>query len=197
VKRLCNPASVNGQNPGAPSDPNHLVGYVITGRTPLGARIPDQMVTNQFGTTFLTALRPIALMVPSAKSVVGPPAPLAPADVDHFQCYAVGGAGKTRVDDLSIVDQLGTMMMDVKRPSRLCVAADKRGEGVLDASAALMCYEVRTSSGTTPFRGPDGPVYVANQFGPDTLLVTRPTELCLPSILTTQKERKSSRGRSR
>ncbi len=193
VKRLCNPAAVNGQNPGAVADPNHLVGYVINDRTPRGARIPDQMVTNVFGTTFLTALRPIAFLVPSAKSLIGPPAQLAPAAVDHFQCYSVGSAGKTRVDDVAVVDQFGAKTLDVKRPSRLCVAADKRDEGVLDASAALMCYEVRASPGTKPFRGVDGPVSIANQFGPDTLLVTRTTELCVPSVVTTQKKRTSRR----
>jgi hypothetical protein len=190
VKRLCNPASVNGQNPSAAADPNHLVGYVVTDRTPRAARIPDQVVTNQFGTTVLTALRPIAFLVPSAKSLIGPPAPLAPAAIDHYQCYAVGSAGKLRVDDLAVVDQFGSKTLDIKRPARLCVAADKRSEGILDPSAALMCYEVRASSGTPPFRGPNGPVYIANQFGADTLLVTRTTELCVPSTVTTQKARR-------
>ncbi len=193
VKRLCNPASVDGQNAGAPDDPNHLVGYVINDREPRTAKIPDQMVTNQFGTLNLTALRPISFLVPSAKSLVGPPAPLDPAPIDHFQCYAVGQAGKARVDDLSVVDQFGAKTLDIKRPSRLCVAADKRGEGVIDPSAALMCYEVRASSGTPAFRGVNGSVYVANQFGPDTLMVTRTTELCVPSTVTTQKLRKKKR----
>ncbi len=193
VKRICNPASVNGVNPGAPADPNHLTGYVITKRVPRGDSSPGQQVTNQFGTITLTALRPIVLMVPSAKSLIGPPAPLAPAAIDHFQCYAVGSAGKTRVDDVVVADQFGTMTVDVKRPSRLCVAADKRGEGVLDPNGALMCYEVRAASGTAPFRGPSGPVYIQNQFGPDTLLVTRPTELCVPSTVAQTLVRRKSR----
>jgi hypothetical protein len=197
VKRLCNPASVNGQDPSAPDELNHLIGYVITNRTPRAGRVPGQVVTNQFGTTVVTVLRPLALMVPSAKSLDGPTPPLDPAGVDHYQCYAVGSAGKARVAGLTIVDQFGTMTMDVKRPSRLCVAADKQEEGVIDSNAALMCYQVRTSSGVTPFRGPDGPVYIANQFGPDTLLVTRPTELCVPSAVTTADDRSAERGRAR
>jgi hypothetical protein len=186
---------VNGSNAGAPADPNHLVGYVINERTPKVAKIPDQMVTNQFGTWFLTALRPIAFLVPSAKSLTAPPAPLAPAAVDHFQCYAVGQAGKARVDDIGVVDQFGAKTLDIKRVSRLCVAADKRNEGVIDASAAMLCYEVRASSGTPAFRGVDGDVFIANQFGPDTLMVTRTTELCVPSTLATQKAPKKSRKR--
>ncbi len=193
VKRLCNPASVNGQNAGAPGDPNHLVGYVINDREPRNAKVPDQMVTDQFGTINLTALRPISLLVPSAKSLVGPPAPIDPAPIDHYQCYAVGNAGKARVDDISVVDQFGAKTLDIKRASRLCVAADKRGEGVIDQNAALMCYEVRASSGTPAFRGVDGDVFIANQFGPDRLMVTRTTELCVQATVTTQKLRKSKK----
>jgi hypothetical protein len=193
VKRLCNPASINGQNAGAPGDPNHLVGYVVNDRDPRNPRIPDQQVTDQFGTLNLTALRPISFLVPSAKSLVGPPAPIDPAPIDHYQCYAVGNAGKARVDDIAVVDQFGTKTLDVKRASRLCVAADKRGEGVIDQNAALMCYEVRASSGTPAFRGVDGDVFVANQFGPDRLMVTRTTELCVQATVTTQKLRKTKK----
>ncbi len=197
VKRLCNPASVNGQDPGAADDLNHLVGYVVTNRTPRAGRVPGQVVTNQLGTTVLTVLRPLALMVPSAKSLDGPTTPLDPAGIDHYQCYAVGSAGKTRTAGLTIVDQFGTKTLDVKRPSRLCVAVDKRDEGVMDPNAALMCYQIRTSAGAVPFRGPDGPVYVANQFGSDTLLVTRPTELCVPSTVTSQEDLSVGRERAR
>ncbi len=33
-------------------------------------------------------------------------------------------------------------------------------------------------------RGVFSPVYIDNQFGPDTLKVTRPTELCVPSVVS-------------
>jgi hypothetical protein len=191
VKRLCNPADKNGEDPTAPSDPNHLVGYVISKRTPRLA-YPDQIVTNQFGSTKVSLTRPILLMVPSAKSLVGPPAPLPQPGVDHFQCYGVSNA-TTRVDGVQVVDQFAALTLDVKRPSRLCVAVDKRGEGILVPDAALMCYEVRSSSGTPRFTGPPGPVWVNNQFGPDETLVTRPTELCVPSSVTEAPARRRGR----
>ncbi len=183
VKRLCNPADKRGEDPTAPTDPDHLVGYVIGKRSPRVRSYPDQIVENQFGTTRVSLTRPILLLVPSAKSLSAPPAAPAQPAVDHFQCYGVTNA-QTRIDRVPVVDQFGALTLDVKRPSRLCVAADKRGEGVLAPAAALMCYEVRSSSGTPRFTGPGGPVYVANQFGPDTLKVTRPTELCVPSSVT-------------
>lgn len=182
VKRLCNPASKNGENPHAFLDPRHLVGYRITKRTPRASLHPHQVVVNQFGTVELTVARPVFLLVPSAKSLESFPAPLPTPSVDHFLCYAVRHA-RTRVPGVSVVDQFGSLTVDVKRPSRLCTAVDKRGEGVTDPSASLLCYEVRAAAGEPPFHGPPGPVYVDNQFGLDTLLVTRPTELCVPSEL--------------
>jgi hypothetical protein len=182
VKRLCNPADVGDATSSGPFDLRHLTGYVISARTPRLRPIRHQVVVNQFGTTELTVVRPILLMVPSAKSLSGSPAPLPTPTIDHFQCYVVRNA-RTRRSRVQVVDQFGTLTLDVKRPSRLCTAADKRGEGINDPAANLMCYEVRASSGEPQFHGPDGAVYVTNQFGPDTLKVTRPTELCIPSIL--------------
>lgn len=180
VKRLCNPAGV-GDAFVWPAD--HLVGYVISARTPRFTPVPNLTVVNAFGTNTLTVVRPSLLMVPSNKSLAGPPPPLTTPILDHFQCYIVRNA-RARRAKITVTDQFGSLTLDVKRPSRLCTAVDKRGEGILDAAANLLCYEVRTSAGTRRFTGPKTAVYVDNQFGPDTLKVTRPTELCLPSVVS-------------
>lgn len=180
VKRLCNPAGVDGQS--APAGLDHLAGYVISARNPRFTPRVNQTVVNAFGTTQLTVVRPILLMVPSAKSLVGLPPPHGTPNIDHFQCYVVRNA-RARRARLTVTDQFGTMTLDVKRPSRLCTAVDKRGEGIINRDDNLLCYEVRTSSGTRRFTGPGKPVYIDNQFGPDTLKVTRPTELCVPSVV--------------
>lgn len=181
VKRLCNPAAVGAQATAPPEDPDHLVGYVISQRTPKFAPVGGQTVVNAFGTIVVKVVRPVVLLVPSAKSLEAPPPQITPA-IDHFQCYTVKGA-KARVSHVTVVDQFGTMTLDVKRPSRLCTAVDKRGEGILDPFANLLCYTVRPAKGTNAFRGPTGPVYVANQFGPDTLAVNHGRELCLHSLV--------------
>jgi hypothetical protein len=90
---------------------------------------------------------------------------------------------RARKSRITVADQFGTLTLDVKRPSRLCTAVDKRGEGVINPDDNLLCYEVRTSAGTPRFTGPKAAVYIDNQFGPDTLKVTRPTELCVPSVV--------------
>lgn len=180
VKRLCNPAGIDGAGP--PIGPDHLAGYVISARTPRFTPITGTTVANVFGTTTLTVVRPILLMVPSAKSLTGAPPPLGQPSIDHFQCYVVRNA-RARRARITVTDQFGTRTLDVKRPSRLCTAVDKRNEGVLNPDDNLLCYEVRTSPGTRRFTGPGGPVYIDNQFGPDTLKVTRPTELCVPSVV--------------
>ncbi len=183
VKRLCNPASIaNPSDIGFP-DSDHLVGYVITQRTPFFLASTNLTVVNAFGTIVVKAVRPLLLMVPSGKSLVGPPVAPNPPDVDHYQCYAIKG-GRQRVSGVSLVDQFGTMTLNVKRPLRLCTAVDKNGEGVLDPDANLLCYIVKPAPGSRIFRGIDGPVYVANQFGNDTLEVNHLRELCLPSTVS-------------
>ncbi|MEB2285190.1 MAG: hypothetical protein OZ922_10990 [Myxococcales bacterium] len=181
VKRLCNPAAVNGAP--LPAVPDHLAGYVISARNPRFAPVANVQVENAlFPATTLTIVRPVLLMVPSAKSLTGAPLPLDEPSLDHFQCYKVRNA-RARHQRLTITDQFGTQTLDVKRPAHLCTVVDKRNEGILHPDDNLLCYAVRTSSGNRRFTGPGGPVYIDNQFGPDTLKVTRPTELCVPSIV--------------
>lgn len=180
VGRLCNPTFVNVDSPTAPTEPDHLVGYVISARTPRFSPVPGLTVSNQFGSVTLRAVRPVLLLVPSAKSLVNPPPPLADPAIDHFQCYLVRG-GRGAIAGVHVVDQFGTTTLDLKRPTRLCTAVDKRGEGILDPQANLLCYTVRPVG--TPFRGLSDPVFVANQFGPDTLLLQHSRELCVPSTV--------------
>jgi len=181
VKRLCNPATVGGEDTTPPDVPDHLVGYVITDHTPQFTAVGSQKVVNAFGTIVVKVVRPVLFLVPSAKSLQGPPQPITPA-IDHFQCYTVKGA-KTRRSHVTVTDQFGTIALDVKRPARLCTAVDKLGEGILDSFANLLCYTVRPAKGTNAFRGPEGAVFVDNQFGPDTLAVNHGRELCIQSLV--------------
>jgi hypothetical protein len=102
--------------------------------------------------------------------------------VDHFKCYHVIKA-KTRVSNLVIDDQFGTLTEDVKKPFRLCIPTDKNGSGILEPNVSLMCYKTHITPGTSPFRGPTDPVFIDNQFGPDSLIVNHLRELCVPSVL--------------
>jgi len=192
VKRLCNPANVGDADPGAPGAADHLVGYGIKRRTPRFVAVPDQTAVTVFGNVDLTVVRPIALLVPSAKSTSGPPGAITPT-IDHYQCYSLRSA-RGRASGVSVVDQFGSHVFDLKKPARLCVAADKNQEGVLDPDAALLCYAVRPASRASTFRGPVDPVFVDNQFGPDTLLVSHGRELCVAA--TVSGPQRSPRGRA-
>ncbi len=178
LKRLCTPVDKNGEDPNAPLEPEHLTGYEIRqtdGRFPT---VRDQTVINQFGTQTIDIGRPVLLLVPTAKSLVGPPAPLAPP-IDHYQCRRVRGS-QTRVSGLSLVDQLDSYTADVKRPYRLCSPADTNGSGIQDPASHLLCYRIRTNP-TRPAIA--GPLYINNQFDQIDIAVTGTRELCVPTTL--------------
>ena len=117
-------------------------------RAVLAARCPR---AERIELTIARVCRPELLLVPSAKSLSGPPPPLVGSSLDHFLCYDTKG-GRTRVNHVKIDDEFGTIIVDVKRPVRLCVPVDKNGEGVVDPTASLLCYQVRLDLGVEPVR---------------------------------------------
>jgi hypothetical protein len=178
-KRICNPANKNNEDPGAVNLADHLIDYEIKQTSSRFARLKDVSVANQFGTVLVEMVRPDRLMVPSTKSHTDPAPPLGNTMLDHYKCYRVVRA-RTRVGGLAVVDQFGTLSVDIKRPLRLCVAADKNGEGIQDPTAHLMCYQVKTRPQRTDFHGP---IFTSNQFAAEEFSFTRPTELCVPSLV--------------
>ncbi len=177
-KRICNPASKNGEDPDAVTDPNHLTGYIIKQTAPKFTRVTDVTVTNQFGTVVVDLTKPDYLMLPAAKDKFSPPGPLVNPQVDHFKCYKARRA-RTRVPGVQLDDQFTSLTFDVRKPIRYCVAVDKNGEGIINRAAALMCYKgIQTS--LPKFRGID-PVFVDDQFGADETSADHLRELCVPS----------------
>ena len=172
AKRLCAPADKNGEDPDAPTDPEHLTAYTIKQTSPRFRRARVG-VTNQFGAMTLEVVKPDRLLVPTAKSLTGFPPPLANA-IDHFKCYRVKGAC-LRAANLSVDTQFGSSTVDIKRPSHVCLPVDKNGEGIVDPAAQLTCYQVRGRQAV-----PDS-VFTTDQFGGDQLGVYGPRELCVPS----------------
>lgn len=187
-KRLCNPTNKNGEDPLAPIADEHFVGYRTKQTEPRRVELQRGLtVTNQFGTLLVDAKKPDIFMVPSAKSEVGPPLPLAdPLPIDHYECYRVRSA-KATFPTVEIEDQFGPLTLEVKRPRSVCIATDLMGNGILEPEVHLACYKVKTAKRTPRFPGRDL-VFVSNAFGNaqglDFLTVTRPTEICLPSTIT-------------
>ena len=178
--RLCAPADKNGEDPTAPTHLAHLTGYVLTNVSGFTRQL-NQTIVNQFGSVTLDALRPAVLMVPTAKSLTGPPAPLTPPTVDHFQCYKVKrsrGAAKFVTRTVDVVDQFEHVSsFTVQRPYLLCAPADKNGEdptapGHLDY---LLCYKTHSGAFKLVVASID------NQFESDQVTVIHRREFCVPS----------------
>src|SRR5262245_26451690 len=125
-ERLCAPADKNGEDPGAPADPQHLVGYRIS--YPMIIH-PNLQVVNQFGELFLDAAGADRLLVPTAKDLHSPPPPLNPETIDHFLCYRVrrtpGFPAFKPISNVHVEDQFGPITVTVVRPMRLCTPVDK------------------------------------------------------------------------
>jgi len=124
--------------------------------------------------------KPDRLLVPTAKSLVTLPGPLA-SPIDHFKCYRLSTA-RTRASGLAVTDQFGSIVVDVKKPLHLCLAAAVNGEPVPTPGANLMCYQVRGS----PPAAPPPLIYTQHQFGPDQYPFFGPRDLCFPSTVEFQ-----------
>ncbi len=179
LKRFCNPASKNAENPAAPLDPCHLAGYEIDQTTPRFRNVRDVQVTNQFGTVTLEVVRPELVLLPTAKDLVTPPAALVDPQIDHFKCHRVIRA-RDRQGPLAVTDQFGALTAHLRRPHRLCSPADKNGEGLFDPSVHLLCYTERAAPRRPTFQGS---FFMSNQFDDIELDVTRMTEFCVPSTV--------------
>jgi hypothetical protein len=179
-KRLCNPASIDGEDPAAPGAPAHLLGYSVVQTSPPPTPIQGVPVTNALGSFVVEVLRPMRLLVPSAKSLTDPPPPLSASDLlDHYECYRVRGAGPKNSSSIAMQDQFVTTSERIMQLQQLCVPVDVNGSGITNPLRKLMCY--RTKYTGARFRGPGTPVFVNDEFGAATLQVSHGEEVCLPS----------------
>jgi len=183
---LCNPADKNGEGIADPE--THLASFKIVPE----AKHEKQSgaVANQFGLIVLETKKPDRLLVPAAKSLEGPVEPPATPSVDHFECYTVKvpkGEEKFAGVEAEVEDQFAAARtFDLKKPTRICIAVDKNGEGILDPEAALLCYQAKPAKGEPKHEKRKG-VHVAHQFGAGQLDTVKEEELCVPSSLAGPK----------
>jgi hypothetical protein len=177
-KRFCAPASKNGEDASAVDDPAHLTFYTLKQTTPRFAKVRGVTIANEFGTFHVDVLKPAALLVPTAKSLVSTPQPLG-EPIDHFKCYWLTGT-QFKTGPLAVEDQFGTTQLTIKKPLFLCLPVDKNGEGIIDPSSSLTCYQV---TGAPPVSRPPQ-VFTLNQFGPDSFDFFGPRAFCAPSTAT-------------
>ncbi|TMB40671.1 MAG: hypothetical protein E6J55_20745 [Deltaproteobacteria bacterium] len=189
VLDLCTPTNKNNQ--GVLDQQTHLRSYkirAVAGSPRFSRR--HVKVTNQLpAQQFLDVLKPDLLYVPTAKSLTTPPPEPGPNDVDHYKCYkAKVTAGTPKFPkgiQVTVTDQFRTTpgVFDVKKPRHLCTPVSKNGEPVHNPDAHLVCYVARPARGQAK-HVPRAPVYVHDQFGPQTLATVKEDELCIPSLKT-------------
>jgi hypothetical protein len=188
LKRICNPADKNEEDPGSLAFPDHLASYEFD-TTAFPKR--KVTVTNQFGTREVELQRAVRLMVPTAKGPINPPqnpaGPPNPPLIDHFVCYQAKGQAvnqSTTVDD-QFNPTVG-LLADVRQPETVCVPANKNGEGFVGPNGAfgpgLVCYDVRTTPDRQEYTGD---FVMNNQLtgGNLTRGLHGPRELCVQSII--------------
>jgi len=196
---VCNPVDKNGEDPTAPTHAAHLEGYAVK----ISKTVPKQPkpvktvlgVENQVGPLKLRVAAPERLLVPSAKALgsAGAP-PLGPTTVDHFKCYKAKVAKAKKgtppfptfmKTSVTLTDQFGgPLVYDLKKPTRLCLPANKNDESPAAPTHAdqLVCYAAKLAK-----QKPRQPkftaqvVSTANQFGPEVLRAKSLVELCVPS----------------
>ncbi len=180
---LCAPTNKNGEDPSAPSHALHLEDYAIKSATKFLA-VVNQRVQDQFGTHFVDLKKPSGLQVPTAKSLVNPPATAPVPAIDHFHCYKIKATKHTAAfvrQSVTVEDQFGAMTVDVVKPTRLCLPVDKNGEapGAGSHDARLLCYQVKQTN--QPKFVPITSLFTRNQFGFEVLKAAKPAELCVPA----------------
>lgn len=172
AKRLCAPANPQVMDPPA-ADLAKLTAYTMKQTSPRFVRQKDVTVTPDdpvFPPIVVDLVRPERLLVPAA--TILPPA----SSIDHYACVRVKGA-RSRLSGVALRTQFGPATVDVKRPLHLCTAVDKNGEGVVDPSRDLMCYQVRMR----PLGQPATATTTTNQFETATIDLFGVRELCVPA----------------
>jgi len=182
VFSVCAPADKNGEDSSAVGAILHLTNYGIKA-TSKGPKVFNQKVTNQFGTLNLDVVKPARLLVPSTKSLSGPPASAAGGTLNHFSCYKVKrtkGSAKFAKQTATIQTQFETVAVNITKPLRLCAPVSKNGEPVNTSPPGtndhLLCYRIKASTGF-----PTTNVFVNNQFGQQAYPLSQRREFCVPS----------------
>jgi PKD repeat protein len=145
---LAVPADKNGE--GITDAATHLVTYAVKAAkgSPKASAHIDVHVVNQCGETWITAGKPVSLLVPTALDLDNPVAPPNESDhnVGHFLCYQAKQQ-KNRADgtpvapfakgvQADVTDHFQTRRYDLKKVVQLCNPVSKSGSPVLLAGPA-------------------------------------------------------------
>jgi hypothetical protein len=180
---ICRPSELDA---GDPYDRDaQLEAYQIKSALP-HAKQSQIEVTTAFGTLSLDTVKPDQLLVPTSLGEGGVPGALTDSRVDPFKCYKVkvtkGTPKLPKGVQASVENFFDTARtFDVKKPKRLCLAADQDGAGIAQPGARLLCYQAKPAKGEAKHVKRTG-VFVLNPFGQAQLDTVKETELCVPEL---------------
>jgi hypothetical protein len=183
---LCAPGGVNGGN--AVDTATHLEGYRLTRSAGQPAHVKQSgiVVADRFGSLSLDTVKPDRVLVPTGKAL-DTPATAPTGGQDHLECYKVNVTpntpGLAAGTQITVLDQFQGRTYDVKRPSRLCLAAGASGTAIKSPLAHLMCYRSRRVTGAPAHQKVMGRIHTANAYGPGRLDTIRDTEVCVPATV--------------
>ena len=150
--------------------------------TPPFFPVPGVDVVDSFGQSTVEVRRPRTLCTPLDKNGEDP---TAPSHLDHLVGYQMRAPRVQPVLGQTVVNQFGTIVVDVQRRESLLVPARK---SLVSAPAPpppnpdvdhFQCYTTRLAAGSPPFTVVPN-VVLTDQFGSATVDVRRPTRLCAP-----------------
>lgn len=185
---VCFPATVNGSWPEAASDAEML--RMVRGKVSKGEPKFEQVLglryTNLTGARVgpFSAAKPDRMAYPSVGSLVeNPPAIPGTFLVTHGACYKVKDFDKRGASGLDVEDRFGSLELDARKVSTICNPAEVEGAspGADSEPVRLLCYKVKASKGAAKF-SPQGPLFTNNALGAEELTLTKPAELCIPSL---------------
>ncbi len=129
----------NKNNEGTNDDVTHLREYQLRPSAAFTS-VSDVRIVNQCNDLLLRALRPLSLLVPSAKDLAATPNPPDPAghSVDHFLCYQAKAMRRNSAGALlprfprgmqvDVVDQFQSRRYTLRKITKLCNPVDKSAD---------------------------------------------------------------------
>ena len=132
-------------------------------------------IDDKFGPPFQETLRLAhRLCAPTSKNNEGIVDP-----TDHLAGYRTKPPSFTKVLNQTLVDQFGTLKLDIVRPDILLVPSGKDGVAQVPPLDHFQCYKIKRSKGAPKFVKKT--VGIANQFETVSVTVTKPYRLCTPA----------------
>jgi hypothetical protein len=151
LHHLCAPADVNGANPGAPADPNHLTAYNASAQSNPASGDVVTATNSAFGSVNLALEQVVATYTPASKSLAAPPpAPLTPPTPDNFTCYNVNAQNFQEIDGVQVQDQFENITVNLVDVQQFCAPTNYNTTTLNMNPSHLVCYQLKMTNFQMP-----------------------------------------------